>query len=251
MKRECNPTIKKHFSISKLFVGAKNLSPLPAFAILAMLLAVPAYAQTNPTTVPHNFKAGEDASADQVNKNFTTMADGINEVKKEVDDIQKGITIDSAGNVGIGTTGSPGAKLEVGGDLIRTISRAHGNGPNDTTGNGQIVSRLLSFTKKRPDTGIRVTYTDNFRVAGDSVSGSWEIRFSGVSCKNPGPLRQDRYMTGNSHDGATVVSTCFGLSEGPVLIGIWVATPVPGHAAGALWTGWNNSYWSLEAEEVR
>jgi hypothetical protein len=59
-----------------------------------LLFAVPVYAQTNPTTVQHTFKAGDDATADQVNQNFKALADGINGVSKEVDDIQKGVTVD-------------------------------------------------------------------------------------------------------------------------------------------------------------
>ena len=40
--------------------------------------------------------------------------------------------------------------------VIRKVARAHGNGPIDGTDNGNIATRVLTFTKTRADTGVRV-----------------------------------------------------------------------------------------------
>ncbi len=260
------PTIKKCFLISGLLyerrgdpVGrphwAHGRAPLRlTLALLGMLslgITVPSYAQTATTTVPHIFKAGDDASADQVNQNFKVLADGINNVSKEVDDLQKGITVDSEGNVGIGTT-TLAAKLEVNGDFIRTIPRAAGYGDTQTD-NGPLGSRVLNFTKKQSDTGIRVTYIDNFRVLNNEAACSWEIKFNGASCTNPGALRYDKFEGGtnsNRHNPATVFGTCFDILAGPVRVDVWVGTTA-GRNNGDCYTGWVNQYWSLGAEEVR
>jgi hypothetical protein len=155
------------------------------------------------------------------------------------------------GNVGIGTTFTPGAKLEVVGDFIRTIPRVAGYSV-DGTDNGQIASRVLSITKKQADTGIRVTYVDNLRVVATNAC-RWEIRFDGASCTNPGGLYYDVYASGsaeNSHETRTLIGTCFGLTAAAHQVQVWVQ-PTPGYSGGDCYTGWNNQYWTIEAEEVR
>lgn len=160
------------------------------------------------------------------------------------------VFVDSVGLVGIGTT-SPKASLEINGDLIRTVSRAHGYG-NELGDVGPLPSRILVFNKKRADTGVRVTWTDNMRVLGAS-GGRWEIRFNGAACGVPGALVYDYYepTTGATfHQSQTVCGTCFGLAAGVTTIQIYVG-PAPGYGATDLYTGWNSSYWAIEAEEVR
>ncbi len=155
------------------------------------------------------------------------------------------------GNVGIGTT-SPGAKLDVKGQFIRQISRVQGYA-NDITNNGALVNRVLTFTKNRADTGIRVTWSDNFRVMNNATSCRWEIKFNGVSCSNPGALVLDKYegATGsNRHDPSSFVGTCFGLAAGTYTIQGHTIGAVPGHSAGDCYTGWHNQLFSIEAEEV-
>lgn len=163
------------------------------------------------------------------------------------------IYVDTAGLVGIGTT-APKAMLEVNGDVIRSIARAVGYG-NDETDAGELAGRTLVFTKKQSSTGVRVTYTDNMRVYSPSsaAAGRWEVLFNGAACANPGPLVYDYYdnLAGHVlHRSQTVCGTCFGLPAGSTTIQIRVVD-VPSSVSGDRSTGWNNSYWSIEAEEVR
>lgn len=136
-------------------------------------------------------------------------------------------------------------------NLIRTITRAHGYN-NDVTDNGPLADRAVLFSKQLASTGLRVTYTDNMRVLGQG-GGRWEIRVNGVPCTNPGPLVYDYYEdgigSGYMHQSQTVCGTCFGLPAGPYVVRIFVG-PSPGYGPMDLYTGWNNSYWSLEVEEV-
>jgi hypothetical protein len=158
----------------------------------------------------------------------------------------------SGSSVGIGTA-TPASRLEVAGDLIRTIARSHGQGPHEDLDNGALASRQLVFTKKRSDTGLRVTYTDNFRVLATNSGGRWEVRFNGSSCGSPGALVYDLYNSTSSsymHIPVTVTGTCFGLPAGARLVQVYVG-PTPGYAVSDLFTGWNNQYWALEVEEVR
>ncbi|MDP3704225.1 MAG: hypothetical protein Q8R78_07550, partial [Candidatus Omnitrophota bacterium] len=75
------------------------------------------------------------------------------------------------GNVGIGTT-TPGAKLTVNGPMIRQLARVQGYSSDDTD-DGVLSGRLLSFIKTQNDTGIRVSWSDNFRVRGSDKACRW------------------------------------------------------------------------------
>lgn len=141
--------------------------------------------------------------------------------------------------------------LEATGQVIRYIQRFAGY-TQDGTDVGPLASRVLFFAKSKFTTGIRVTYTDNFRVVGNA-GGRWEIRFNGLPCPFPGPLVFDYYEdgigTGYMHQSQTLCATCFGAFGPSVTIQIYVS-PSPGYGAADLYTGWNGSYWMLEAEEV-
>ncbi|KOR30453.1 hypothetical protein TI05_13960 [Achromatium sp. WMS3] len=157
------------------------------------------------------------------------------------------------GNIGIGDITDPGAKLHVNGNFIRTIAYATGNGPNDGTDVGQIKSRVLRFTKAKAATKLRISYTDNFSTHGKRLSSCrWEIRVDGNSCPNQKLIYDDISATGDyTHTDHTVVGYCSGIKAGSHTIEVWVnssATPNPG--SGNCQTGWNNSTWVLEAEEV-
>lgn len=137
---------------------------------------------------------------------------------------------------------------------FRTIARVSGRG-NDDLDAGKLESRVLHFTKKHPDTGLRVSYVDVFRVQGSNQACTWEIRFNDRSC-DPDAIRFDKYVAAESgavlvddHDPNTVFGTCFGVPAGSVTVDVWV---IHAHGAqrGDCHTGWNNSSWALEVEEV-
>ncbi len=159
------------------------------------------------------------------------------------------------GNVGIGTT-EPKAKLTVTGDLIRRVAIATGLGPGDDTDNGQIKSRVLSFSKQYDDTAIRILYCDNIRVLGTNVAPRWEIRIDGNSVPG-GAIFQDKYDEGgNRHMPTTILGYATRVGAGVHEIQIWVS-PAPGYPATAsggspvdAYTGWLNSRWTIEAQEV-
>lgn len=145
-------------------------------------------------------------------------------------------------------------------DNIRTIARAHGVGPiDDVSGSGPFASRVLTFTKNQSNTGIRVIHTDNRSCGGplgSSPACRLEIRFNGSSCSNPGPLIYDYHVSGvssgdvNALQSLTTVGTCFGLPAGTYTIQVYGGS-LPGYSSVSVRLGWYNSYWSLEAEEVK
>jgi hypothetical protein len=160
---------------------------------------------------------------------------------------------DTQGNVGIGTTDVK-AKLTVRGDLIRKVAIATGLGPGDDTNNGQINSRVLSFTKQYADTAIRILYCDNLRVNGADVAARWEIRIDGKSVPG-GAIYQDKYgSAGNYHEPATIIGYAQGVGAGTHAIQVWVGPspgfPRPWNNIPDAFTGWEDSRWTIEAQEV-
>lgn len=138
-------------------------------------------------------------------------------------------------------------------DAVRTSTYATGNGPQSGIDSGQLLSRVLTVTKAEPDTDLRISYTDNFRVLG-GVAGSaarWELRIDGASCPSQA-LAYDIYSSqdSNHHRSDTFVGYCRGLGAGTYEVQVWVGA-VPGFpASGDAYTGWLDSTWVLEAEEV-
>ena len=133
--------------------------------------------------------------------------------------------------------------------LSRSITYATDNGPNDGTDIGIIESRLLSFEKLRSNSDIRISYTDNFRTFGYGKACRWEILIDGTSCPSQ-PLVYDNYVSqGNIHRSGTFVGYCSGLDTGLHEIQIYVDN-TPGYTRSDCYTGWENSTWLIEAEEV-
>jgi len=188
-------------------------------------------------------------SAEDDAKATRAILDELGTSAKKVVKLTDAVSVSSDGKVGIGTT-TPKAKLDVAGNLIRTIAHVTGNGPNDGTDVGQITTRVLSFTKAKTNTKIRISYTDNLRTAGTGKACRWEIRVDGRSCPNQA-LIYDDYASkdDNTHSSRTVVGYCSGVAAGSHTIGIWVGN-TPGYSGSDCYTGWNNSTWVIEAEEV-
>jgi len=136
------------------------------------------------------------------------------------------------------------------GRVIRTLARWAGIA-SDNSDNGVLAGRTVTFPKLYSDTGIRVGWSENFRVFGANTACRWEILFNGASCANPGPITFDKYVsdTQNAHEPAGVFGTCLGLPAGMVTITTRVG-PAPGYGVVDCYTGWQGIS-SLEAEEVR
>jgi len=162
------------------------------------------------------------------------------------------------------------------GNTIRKITRAQGYNQVDLTNNGSLTTRVLTFNKKKDDTGIRVTYLDVAKLVGGLYNGDlfngvpqvlggrgidykWEIRFNGNSCTNPGPLTSHAYATAYNVEviktnwPIVIIGTCFGLPAGTYTIQVynvrlnWVTDLL---YEPEVETGISDTHWSLEAEEV-
>jgi hypothetical protein len=134
------------------------------------------------------------------------------------------------------------------GTTIRTLSRWSGQFP-DGTDNGPLSGRSMTLIKKYSDTGVRVGWTDNFRVGLASTACQWEILFNGAPCASPITFAMYETSSSYSHDPVGVFGTCFGLPAGPVFITTRVGPP-PGFPPSDCYTGWQGVT-SMEAEEVR
>ncbi|RKZ90977.1 MAG: hypothetical protein DRR19_08485, partial [Candidatus Parabeggiatoa sp. nov. 1] len=189
-------------------------------------------------------------SAEDDAKATRAILDELGTSAEKVAKLTDAVSVSSDKQVGIGTT-TPKAKLDVASNFIRTIAHATNNGPVDDTDVGQIATRVLSFSKAKTNTKIRINYTDSLRTAGTGKGCRWEIRVDGRSCPNQA-LVYDYYANkdDNTHRSRTVVGYCSGVAAGSHTIGIWVSN-VPGVSSGSdCYTGWNNSTWVIEAEEV-
>ncbi len=188
-------------------------------------------------------------SAKKADKQINALLTELDTSAKKVVKLTDAVSVSSDKKVGVGTA-APKAKLDVAGNFIRTIAHATGNGPNDGTQVGQIASRVLSFSKAKTNTKIRISYTDNLRTAGTGKACRWEIRVDGGSCPNQA-LVYDDYANedDDTRTSSTVVGYCSGVAAGSHTIGIWVGK-TPGYSGSDCHTGWNNSTWVIEAEEV-
>ncbi|MEM7300062.1 MAG: hypothetical protein AAF468_03175 [Pseudomonadota bacterium] len=145
-----------------------------------------------------------------------------------------------------GRDGQDGAVLKV--------SYASGNGPNDGTDNGRIVSRALRFLKDQDTTDIRISYSDSHRVAGTGKACRWTVKLDGTDCRNL-KLVADRHdqNQSNVHSTSTIVGYCTGLNAGWHTVSVWVSeVPKPDNAyqGSDCYTGWDASVWTIEATEL-
>ena len=210
--------------------------------LLAVFLSPQIYAIEDCGTSVTECKMWQTINTQQ--KLIQTLTEQLKKVTKLTDKIH----VSSDSKLGIGTK-NPKAKLEVAGNLIRTIAYATGNGPHDDTDVGQIKSRVLSFNKAKTYTKIRISYTDNLRTLGSNKACRWEIRVDGNSCPNQALIYDYHASSDNPLRSRTVVGYCSGIAAGSHTIGIWVSN-TPGYSGSNCYTGWNNSTWVIEAEEV-
>jgi hypothetical protein len=139
-------------------------------------------------------------------------------------------------------------------DSIRTIARWQGYAGEGDDNNVPFTTRRLTLRKLGHSTGVRVVWSDNFRVLGNNSACRWEVLFNGAPCANPGPAYFDKYegnTTSNRHDPSSFVGTCFGLPAGPVAITTRSTFHTGRTANGDCYTGWSDQLASIEAEEVR
>lgn len=225
-------------------------------------LAVTSLATSGNTTVNGDLKV-----------NGKVILDGVDDLLARFNAMQSD-TVSFAKEVSIG------GSLDVKGPLIRKVQMATGLGPNDSTRNGQIASRILKFNKRYAETAIRILYCDNFRVFRSDSGGDarWEIRIDGNSLPGSGAIVQDKNDQGsviwasfsgtaspgsvnylnnkvtinvaNGGSGSHIAPAAMlgyvsGISAGAHVIGVWVSSN-----SGDAYTGFNNSRWTIEAEEV-
>jgi len=119
---------------------------------------------------------------------------------------------------------------------------------HDATSVGRISTRSLTFVKKQGATAIKVSYTDNFRVAGSDGRCRYSIRFDGKPCPG-GNLFYDLYNHNeNTHWPTTILAYCEGLTVGQHEAQVWLES-FPELAQFICFTGWLATRWYLEVEE--
>lgn len=199
-----------------------GLFTLPVLVLLAMV--VHASSVTTPTT----FVSGTTILASEVNDNFAAHEAAINDNDSRIDALEAGLPI---------------------------VTYATGVG-QDSTDDGAITSRTLTFTKVSSSTRLRITWSDTIRIKGDTASAgaaSWEILIDGSSIATPGPLQADLYesvLQGNDHHRpVTVVGYAEGVAAGTHTVSISVG-PVPGQTLADALTGWNTRRFLLQVEEL-
>ena len=185
----------------------------------------------------------------------------------------KDLVLDGSGKMGIGTD-NPSHKLHVAGGLrvennltvkgdmkvssgfrgqIRSVWFVSGPPKNEGGYFGRIPSRTLKVKKELNDTVLRILYSDNTRIGGNTSAASgarWEIRIDGKSL-NP-PLSMDRMETGDLHFRIHTLFVGYArLAACTYEIQVWVGE-IPGEPSFPehMTTGWNNSTWCLEVEEI-
>lgn len=136
---------------------------------------------------------------------------------------------------------------------IITHSFSSGLGKEDRKNSGLIEGRTLTFHKMEGDSAVRISYTDNLRVAGEDKGCRWGLLVDSATCPS-GDLVYDYYVANmqNPHRSYNVVGYCEGLGRGLHTISVQVA-PVPhndnSYDNSDCSTGWKDSRWTLEAVE--
>jgi hypothetical protein len=118
-----------------------------------------------------------------------------------------------------------------------------------------LAARQFTFVKTQTQSRVRIDYTDNMRsYGGDGVTRAcrWFVRFNGVECPS-GDIYGDVYAEGgagnNYHHMRNISGYCDSLPAGTYTVQVYAGN-VPGYQARC-WTGWTDSTFFLEAEELQ
>ena len=130
---------------------------------------------------------------------------------------------------------------------IVRISGISQNGPNEGGDVGVLESRKLDFKKVQPDSVLKVTYTDNFRVTkGKSEALNqacrWVVKVGDNTCADK-PIYGDRHdgKSSNVHSSGVISGYCEAVPDGNHKITVEVM-PTPHETAyktADCYTGWN------------
>jgi hypothetical protein len=143
------------------------------------------------------------------------------------------------------------APFSIGGGDTRNIARWQGP-LGDDQDNGALTGRTVNIVKRESSTGLKVLWTDNWRVLGLSKACRWEVVFDDAACANPSALVFDKYegeTNSNRHDPVTVMGACYLNKTGNIKVSTRVG-PTPGYTVTNCYSGWNNQFVSFEVEEV-
>eukprot|EP00163_Fabomonas_tropica_P030046 TRINITY_DN665_c0_g1_i1.p2 TRINITY_DN665_c0_g1~~TRINITY_DN665_c0_g1_i1.p2 ORF type:complete len:264 (-),score=76.37 TRINITY_DN665_c0_g1_i1:353-1144(-) len=116
---------------------------------------------------------------------------------------------------------------------------------------GHLNGRTLRFRKVHQSSGLRIVWTDNFRVYVSGTACQWQIYINNNLCSYGRFAKYDGSGTYyvNKHGFATFTTTCWGVPAGTATINTRVY-PAPGyHNYGRCWTGWHTMT-NMEVEEV-
>ncbi len=123
---------------------------------------------------------------------------------------------------------------------------------NSSCGPSPLGSRVLTFVKTQAQTAVRIQYVDNMRSYGANGDRAcrWHIYLNGSPCPS-GSIHADVYASqlSNTHRQRPLTGFCTGLPAGTYTVQAYVQNS-PGYNARC-YTGWLDSTWTLEAEEVR
>ena len=126
------------------------------------------------------------------------------------------------------------------------------------TGAGQLAR--MSFSKRRSDTYLRLTWSSNFRMIGNGKCAQWYFMINGNRCTLPGSVEgtlsyittlqgaSGSSLTLNSHRHGTITGVCKGTSAGSLgsgshTVSVWVGQcPLRTDlGVGDVYSGWDST----------
>lgn len=191
-------------------------------------------------------------------------ADDLTELRGEVDDNTTAID-DNATAIGDAETAIDTLETDVSdqGDAIELLEAYSEvtwfkKRARNTTQSGTLTDRSLTFTKAEDDTDLWITWFDNLRVTGGSLSCQWEILVDGETCSVPGRMLVDMYQNSGSnlHIPTTLTQVCSetttagNIDAGSHTLSVRITGTVPGHSKGDCWTGWYDQQIMMAVKEV-